>query len=375
MTSTNTKTELTHWLALLRAPALGPATFFKLLEAFPKLSDLFTIPWQELIDLKIDPALAAYLQKPDWLGVERDLSWAQQKGNKIITWQDATYPTLLREISTAPPVFYMQGDSAILSTPQLAIVGSRNPSPLGNECAFEFAKTLAASGLTITSGLALGVDAASHRGALVAKGLTIGVTGTGLDRIYPARHNDLARQIIEQGGALISEFPPGTLPKAENFPRRNRLISGLSVGVLVVEAAMKSGSLITARYALEQGREVFAIPGSIHNPLARGCHHLLRQGAKLVETATDVLEELGSLLQALIPSTAPSQPKQKLLDLPILDGDYAKLMQYIGFEMTPVDTLIERSGLAAETVSSLLLMLELQGYITAVSGGYIKNSH
>jgi DNA processing protein len=371
-----TKTELAYWLALIRAPKLGPALFLKLLEIFPKLSDLFNLSWQALIDLKMEPGLAAYLQKPDWRGVEKDLHWAQQAANKIITWQDATYPTLLREIISAPPVLYVQGDAEILSLPQLAIVGSRNPTALGSECALEFAKLLAASGLTITSGLALGIDAAAHRGALAAKGLTIGVTGTGLDRIYPARHTELARQIIEQGGALISEFPPGTLAKAENFPRRNRLISGLSVGVLVVEAALKSGSLITAKYALEQSREVFAIPGSIHNPLARGCHALLRQGAKLVETATDILEELGALLQAVTASATPNSTadaKQKALDLPPLAGDYARILACIGYESTPVDMLIERSGLPAETVSSLLMVLELQGYVAAVAGGYITD--
>jgi DNA processing protein len=377
------KTELSYWLALLRAPELGPATFAKLLEAFPKLSDLFAMSWQALIDAGVSPTLAAYLQNPAWHSVERDLSWAAHSGNHIITWQDAVYPTLLREIPSAPPVLYVQGNLKLLAAPQLAIVGSRNPSPLGRECAFAFAKTLAGSGFAIASGLALGVDAASHRGALAAKGLTIAVTGTGLDRVYPARHKELALQIVEQGGALVSEFSPGTMAKAENFPRRNRLISGLSVGVLVVEAALKSGSLITARFALEQGREVFAIPGSINNPLARGCHHLIKQGAKLVETAGDILEELGALLQAVEQAdqnspTLRAAPVVKrgeqiqTLDLPTLDGDYARLVACIGFETTPVDVVIERSQLPAETVTSMLVLLELQGQINAVPGGYIR---
>lgn len=367
-----TKIDLSHWLALNRVPELGPATFLKLLTAFPTLADLFSLSWQALIDAGVSPILAAYLQNPDWDGVERDLSWAKQPGNLILTWQDNTYPNLLQEISSAPPVLYVQGNPEILTMPQLAIVGSRNPTRTGQECAFNFAKTLAQSGFAITSGLALGVDAASHRGALAAKGLTIGVTGTGLDRVYPARHKDLARQIIEQGGALISEFSPGTMAKAENFPRRNRLISGLSVGVLVIEAALKSGSLITARCALEQDREVFAIPGSINNPLARGCHHLIKQGAKLVETAADVLEELGAILQAV--TTEPTKPPmQNTLDLPTLDIDYARLITCIGFETTPIDAVIAHSGLPAETVSSMLTLLELQGHISAVAGGYVKN--
>lgn len=371
--TTTIKNELSYWLALYRAPELGPATFAKVQKAFPQLKKLFTTSWQSLIDAGISPTLAAYLQNPDWDAVERDLSWMKQTGNFIITWEDNTYPQLLKEISSAPPVLYVRGDPTVLSTPQLAIVGSRNPSRSGQENAFDFAKTLAASGFTITSGLALGIDAASHRGALTAKGLTIGVTGTGLDRIYPARHTDLARQIIEQGDALISEFPPGTMAKAENFPRRNRLISALSVGVLIVEAAMRSGSLITARCALEQDREVFAIPGSINNPLARGCHHLIKQGAKLVETAGDILEELGTLLQTVI--TSPEQsPVQKKLDLPILDGDYAQLIECVGFETTPVDALIERSQMPAETVTSMLVLLELQGHVNPVPGGYIRKT-
>jgi DNA processing protein len=378
-----TKTELSYWLALLRAPELGPVTFAKLLEVFPQLSDLFNTPWQTLIDAGVSPALAAYLQNPAWQDVERDLAWVAQAGNSIVTWQNETYPTLLREISSAPPILYVQGNPEILATPQLAMVGSRNPSPAGRESAFAFAKMLASSGFTITSGLALGVDAASHRGTLAAQGLTIAVTGTGLDRVYPARHQELAQQILEQGGVLVSEFPPGTMAKAENFPRRNRLISGLSVGVLVVEAALRSGSLITARCALEQDREVFAIPGSIHNPLARGCHHLIKQGAKLVETAGDILEELGALLQAVAvvqnppglrsaPFSKEGEPAQRL-DLPTLDGDYARLAACVGFEATPVDIVIERSQLPAGAVSSMLVLLELQGHINAVPGGYIRN--
>jgi DNA processing protein len=207
---------------------------------------------------------------------------------------DGRYPPLLREIPQAPPVLFVHGDPDCLRVPQLAMVGTRNPTPSGRETARQFAAHLAGAGMIITSGLALGIDAAAHQGALAGGGRTIAVMGTSLDRVYPAKHRDLARAIAERG-ALVSELPTGTPALAENFPRRNRLISGLALGVLVVEAALQSGSLITARLALDQGREVFAIPGSIHNPLAKGCHALIRQGAKLVETANDIVEELGAL--------------------------------------------------------------------------------
>jgi DNA processing protein len=247
------------------------------------------------------------------------------------------------------------------------MVGTRNPTPAGQETAQEFARHLAGVGLTITSGLALGIDAASHRGALAAGGYSVAVVGTGLDRVYPARHRELAHQIAEQG-ALVSEFSPGVPPLAANFPRRNRIISGLSVGTLVVEAARQSGSLITARLALEQGREVFAVPGSIHNPQARGCHQLLRQGAKLVETAQDVLEELGTLV-SYVPQAA-MQPDPDSDSLSELDADYQKVLKCIGHEPTSVDTVVERSGLTADAVCSMLLVLELQGFVAATNGGH-----
>jgi len=247
------------------------------------------------------------------------------------------------------------------------MVGSRNPSTPGQETAREFAHHLAASGLTITSGLAIGIDGACHSGALEADGITIAVAGTGLDRVYPASQHTLAHEIAQQG-ALVSEFPTGTQVRPGNFPRRNRIISGLSLGTLVVEAAEKSGSLITARLASEQGREVFAIPGSIHNPLARGCHRLIRQGAKLVETAGDILEELAPLLQDLKPL-----PQTEHMDSdrqePVLDSDYKLLLECMGFDSVQVDTLIERSGLTAEEVSSMLILLELDGHVSSAPGG------
>ncbi|MGH8458888.1 MAG: DNA-processing protein DprA, partial [Nevskiales bacterium] len=253
----------------------------------------------------------------------------------------------------------------------LAIVGSRNPTPAGLENAQAFAESLARAGLIITSGLALGIDGAAHRGALNGGGLTLAVCGTGLDRVYPARHRELAHNIA-QHGALVSEFPPGTPALAGNFPRRNRLISGLSLGVLVVEAALQSGSLITARLAGAQGREVFAIPGSIHNPLARGCHRLLREGAKLVESAQDILEEIGPLLGNRIPPIAGERGMRHTgssVDTEERDADYVRLLEAMGYEPARVDQLVERTGFAADAVASMLLILELQNEVALAPGG------
>ncbi len=255
----------------------------------------------------------------------------------------------------------MRGNPELLSFPQIAIVGSRNPSTSGIETAMAFAKNLSQHGFVITSGLALGIDAASHQGALNAKGYTIAVAGTGLDRVYPARHIDLATEIVNTG-AMVSEFPPGTLAKANHFPRRNRIISGLSQGLLVVEAAKESGSLITARMAMEQNREVFAIPGSIHNPLARGCNALIREGAKLVETTQDILEEFHHYIQKDTNNT-PSTLQT------ILDLEQQTLLNRIMFSPTSIDTLVEESGTSVEIISSMLLILELSGYVEANAGG------
>ncbi len=297
---------LTDWLALCQAPGAGSATIRRLLDSFAMPADVLKASSGQLRQLGLKQAAIDALRKPNEQSITRDLQWAEKADNHIITCHDPAYPVLLLELPDPPLLLYVHGSVSLLSEPQLAIVGSRNPSSSGEQTAIDFARHLAAAGLVITSGLALGIDAASHRGALDVDAPTIAVMGTGLDRVYPARHRDLARQIAEQG-SLVSEFPIGTPPKPENFPQRNRIISGLSLGTLVVEAAIRSGSLISARYAMEQGREVFAIPGSIHNPLARGCHHLIRQGAKLVETAEDVIDELGSLAGACTPPGLPAE--------------------------------------------------------------------
>jgi DNA processing protein len=308
--------------------------------------------------------------------VEAALAWAQGEGTHILARSDPRYPSRLTELVDAPLVLYVRGDPGFLLDPQLAMVGSRNPTPGARETTVAFARHLAACGLTITSGLALGIDGAAHEGALET-GRTLAVMGTGPDRVYPAAHRPLARRIAAQGG-LVTEFPPGMGPISENFPRRNRLIAALSLGTLVVEAAPRSGSLITARLAAEQGREVFAIPGSIHNPLARGCHALIKQGAKLVETAQDILEELAPLLVGYLrpdPSAALDAEgrmtgPQALVGFGAgLDADYRRLLEAMGQDPAHVDLLVERTGLAANDISSMLLMLELDGWIAASPGG------
>ncbi len=358
-------TDLGYWLALYRAPGVGPASFQALLDYFGSPQALFESRQRTAAGL--NKATLEYLANPDWAAVEADLLWLAEPDHHALTLHDPRYPALLREIADPPPLLFVLGDPTVLSSMQLAMVGSRNPTPAGRETTQEFARHLVGAGLTITSGLALGIDAAAHRGALEGGGLTVAVAGTGLDRVYPARHRELAHQIVERG-ALISEFVLGSPALPDHFPRRNRIISGLSLGTLVVEAAVQSGSLITARTAAEQGREVFAIPGSIHSPLSRGCHALIRQGAKLVETAQDILEELQPLAGRLLvtPSDAPGDAGN---DPTGLDVEAAKLLDCLGFEPGSVDTLVARSGLTAERVSSILLILELQGYIASTPGG------
>ncbi len=295
--------------------------------------------------------------------------WLQDDNHHLVRLGDDAYPDLLGGIASPAPQLYINGDPEILHLPALAIVGSRNPTKGGARNAFEFARHLGATGFCIVSGLAQGIDAAAHRGALAAGAPTVAFLGNGIDRVYPASNRELARDIARHG-ALVSEFPLGTAPNRALFPQRNRLISGLSLGTLVVEAARRSGSLITARLAAEQGREVFAIPGSIHNPLSRGCHQLIRQGAKLVETADDIVAELaplaGHLLQAIDEST-PTGRIPAAGEKP--DEEYVKLLEAIGHDPVSTDELVERSGLTIDQVSSMLLILELEGKIEKQSGG------
>ena len=303
----------------------------------------------------------------------RALDWLAAPGHDILTWDDPRYPPALLELGHAPPVLYVVGRTQLVQRPALAIVGSRSATPQGLDNARAFAHALAAAGVTIVSGLAAGIDGAAHEGALDGVGSTIAVTGTGLDRVYPAAHRALAHAIAERG-LLVSEFPPGTPVRAHHFPRRNRLISGLARGVLVVEAAAKSGSLITARLAGEQGREVFAIPGSIHSPLSKGCHRLIREGAKLVETAQDVLEELGLAAAGARPGAGKSRVRRlhSAGPEPICAN---AVLAALGEDPVDVDTLVARTGLSAAAIAAQLSALELAGEVGSVAGGRWQRRH
>jgi len=303
---------------------------------------------------------------------DRDLQWAEKPNHHIIDSTTDDLPELLRQIPDPPERLYVVGDKDALHLPALAIVGSRNPTRGGRQNAYEFAKHLGRSGFCIVSGLAQGIDTAAHEGALDAGAMTVAFLGHGIDRIYPASNSELAKRIAEQG-ALCSEFPLGAKPRREHFPQRNRLISGICLGTLVVEAAKRSGSLISARLASEQGREIFAIPGSIHNPMSRGCHQLIRQGAKLVESAVDIVGELGPLVEHLMQTTEESAtPSTSVADD---DADYRQLLTAIGFDPATTDELAETSGLTIDQVSSMLLILELEGKIEAIAGGRYSRLH
>ncbi len=300
-------------------------------------------------------------------------TWFAQANHHAISATSPLYPPLLLEAPAAPPVLFVRGDPECLAQPQLAIVGSRNPTAGGRDTARAFAEHLARCGLVITSGLALGIDAACHEGALTASGETIAVCGHGLDSVYPAQHRTLADRIAERG-ALVSEFAPGTPARRPHFPQRNRLIATLSLGTLVVEAARESGSLITARFAGDAGREVFAIPGSIHNPLARGCHALLRQGAKLVEDADDILSELPLFHSKQTLSMPLRAPHTGSSQVSALDKAQKILLDALAFEPATVDKLIERTGLPSESVAAMLLILELGGLVQPHPGGRYSRS-
>ncbi len=296
--------------------------------------------------------------------VANDLSWAERDHNHLICFDDDAYPELLRQINDYPALLYVSGNLNLLHDPQIAIVGSRHCTPGGAQNAFEFAYQLASAGLTITSGMALGIDASAHRGALGATGKTIAVTGTGLDQVYPRRNRQLAEEILAQG-LMVSEFPLGTCARPENFPQRNRIISGLSMATLVVEAAQRSGSLITARLAAEQGREVLAIPGSIHNPLSRGCHQLIRDGATIIESPQDIAAELTSLIGFVLEQQCPARAMQG----DQLDREHRQLLEAIGYDPVNCDILVQRSGLTIDKLSSMLLLLELNDLIQSAPGG------
>lgn len=360
--------DLDRALALARAPGLH----VDLLRVAGALDEPLALPGSSsasLLARGLPAACAEWLAAPDAAALAADREWLRAAGATLILCSSEHYPPLLGEIPAAPVALYLRGDAAVLLSAQLAVVGSRNPTASGRRTAHEFAQFLARGGLTITSGLAVGIDAAAHEGALAAPGRTIGVQGCGLDQVYPPEHAPLARAILAQGGALLSEFPPGTPPRRDNFPRRNRLISGLALGTLVVEAARQSGSLITAKLAATQGREVFAIPGSIHNPLARGCHELIRQGARLVENAVEILAELKIPYGKQDLVEQPGQAPADDLRPPGLDKDYEILLDALGFEPASIDQLVERTGIPSSNLASMLLILELEGRVGPHAGG------
>lgn len=362
--------ELSAWLTLARAPGLFAATLTSLLARFESAATLVSSSRAALQAAGAGPALIDYLQRVTPPDIEH--RWLDHDRHHFIACTNAEYPQLLRELPDAPLGLFVRGDPALLTMPQLAMVGSRNPTPGGRDNARSFAAHLGECGVTVTSGLALGIDTASHAGALHTSGRTIAVCGTGLDVNYPRSNAPLAEAIAEHG-ALVSEFPLGSPPLKAHFPRRNRIIGGLSLGTLVVEAALQSGSLITARLAADAGREVFAIPGSIHNPLARGCHALIRQGAKLVETADDIFAELHSLTGTLRRITSSKASDTAGNSASVLDNEYKILLDALGFEPAGVDLLVVRTGLRADEVASMLLILELEGHIESYPGGlYVR---
>lgn len=374
--------DLEAWLRLVHAPGVGPVRASQLLARFGDAAGACAASEEALHAAGLDRRAVAALREPEPpAGVRTDLEWGAAPGNTLVCLADPRYPQRLAAIHDPPPVLYVHGDPEVLSVPALALVGTRHPTQAGRETAREFARHLAGSGLVITSGLALGIDTEAHRGALEADGLTVAVAGTGPDRVYPARNAGLAREVA-RAGALVSELPIGTRPSREGFPRRNRILSGLCVGTLVVEAAVRSGSLITARLALEQGREVLAIPGSIHNPVARGCHRLIRQGARLVETADDVLEEIGPSLGGWRPavteggeaSRAGADGDGPAAQEEAADPEYARLLAVLDWEPRGIDELAARSGLDVPALASMLLRLELEGRVHVAPGGLYQRA-
>jgi len=359
-----------RWLWLARAPGLHAGQLQEWLALGASPIDLTRESHAALAAIGLGQSAIRSLQQPDSAAIASDLRWLQAATNRrLVTWGSAEYPPLLAQIPDAPLVLYVEGDPMALCLPQLAIVGSRNPTALGRDTATRFAQHLAQAGLAITSGLALGIDAAAHRGALHADARTIAVVGRGLDAIYPRENTALAREIVDRQGALVTDLAIGTPPLQQNFPRRNRILSGLAVGTLVVEAALRSGSLITARLAADQGREVFAIPGSIHNPMARGCHRLLRQGARLVESVDDIFAELEAIIGEISRIAQEPPPAGADLRAPPLDKEYEILLDALGFEPAGLDDLVVRTGLKAGAVASMLLILELDGRVQQQPGG------
>jgi DNA processing protein len=367
------------WLLLTHTKGLGYVRICRLLSQYETVENIFTQSnFPKHLDLP--PATVNALINPDLNGIKADLLWLQQDNNHLLAIDDDLYPPLLKQTDSPPPLLFITGDPNVLLQPQLAVVGSRNASTIGLKNTQSFCFNIAQKGLTITSGMALGVDGKAHQAALDAGGQTIAIMGTGLDVVYPAKHKTLAHDIAHNG-ALVSEFPIGTKANAHNFPRRNRIICGLSLGTLVIEAGIQSGTLITARQTMEINRPVMAIPGSIHSPMVKGCHLLIKQGAKLVESAEEILEELTPLAHSL---SQQIQEKLSILDKkPMIstnnpyivekNDEHRLILDNIMYDSTAIDEIILKSGLTAQEVSSILLILELEDKIQALPGAqYIR---
>ncbi len=373
-------TKQRDWLVILNAPSVGGASLIRVIEALGGASAVASANTRELTRHGLSIEAATAITKPDETRLESHLKWLSHPNHHLLCWDDDAYPALLRRINGPPAALFIDGDPGCLWQPQIAIIGSRNPTVGGLDHARDFASTLARQGMTITSGLASGIDSAAHVAAMNAGALTIAVNGTGLDRVYPASSEAVAERIRSQG-AMISELPLGSPPRRQHFPSRNRIISGLSLAVLVIEAGLNSGTLITARKAAEQSREVFALPGSLHNPMAKGCHRLIREGARLVETTADIMQELGPVaaeLQMEIrqrleqPDTDEEKPAHCQQDL-LGDSDYSSVWKVLAYDPKPLDAIIQQSGLSAREISSMLLMMELKGMVKRQSDGrYVR---
>ena len=367
--------ELRAWLTLLRAPGLGGVGLRALLQQAGSARAACRDARRRLHGGESERAALAWIERPDAARLDADMAWLAAPGHRLLRYTDADFPPQLDTVPQPPAALFVAGDPAFLLGPQVAIVGARSATAQGLATARDFARTLGRAGLTITSGLADGIDGAAHAAALEVGAATVAVVGTGADEVYPYRHRELATKIIEHG-AIVSEFPLGTEARPGHFPRRNRLIAGLALGTLVVEAGLESGSLITARLAAEMGKEVFALPGSIHNPLAKGCHRLIREGAHLVETATEVTDALTSAARALgaelqarlatpdVPEAASPTPRWRQQD-----PDYALLFSALGDAPAALDELAERTHLAPAALSSMLLLLELEGAVATTAHG------
>lgn len=373
MNTSENITALTAWLTLTQSPMIKPSHVKKLLEHFGSAEAICRANTTKLQAQQLHSEQIQQIKHPNITAINRILAWQTNPNQTIIPITDSRYPTLLANISSAPLLLYVKGDPSALHRPQIAVVGSRNPTHTGLELAAEFGYLLATNGFVITSGLAMGIDTAAHAGALKAQGQTIAVLGNGLSSVYPHRNFALAEQISKQG-CLVSEFPLDMRPTKMTFPQRNRVISGLSLGTVVIEAAPKSGSLITARFAAEQGREVFAIPGSIRNPLAKGCLNLIQDGAKCVTSIQDILDEI-QIVKGNSPCENQNTPKQTLSmsDTKLtLDTTNNPVLACIDHDITTVDQICARSKLSAQLVSALLVQLELDGTIERRFGGFVK---